>query len=112
MAARVRPPERVARQLRLRRDMDRQRPRAALVAGALLSAALCACNFGSRGGAERASQPLAELIVEVETARLRRGDIAQVISAPGSLVASRESQIGAEVSGRIVRVHVSQGDRV
>ena len=36
----------------------------------------------------------------------------QTIAAPGSVVARRESQIGAEISGRIVRVHVAEGDRV
>jgi membrane fusion protein (multidrug efflux system) len=43
---------------------------------------------------------------------LRRGGIAQRVSAPGSVVARRESRIGAEISGRIVRVHVLEGERV
>jgi membrane fusion protein (multidrug efflux system) len=51
-------------------------------------------------------------VVEVETAPLRRGAITQHIFAPGSVVARRESRIGAEVSGRIQRVHVLEGDRV
>jgi RND family efflux transporter MFP subunit len=36
----------------------------------------------------------------------------QSVSAPGSLVARRESHIGVEVPGRILRIHVSEGDRV
>jgi RND family efflux transporter MFP subunit len=50
--------------------------------------------------------------VEVQTSALRLGSISQVVSASGSVVARRESHIGAEVSGRIVRVHVVEGDRV
>ena len=53
-----------------------------------------------------------EAVVEVRTARVRRGAILQRISAPGSLVAMRESRIGAEVRGRIEHVFVSDGDRV
>jgi membrane fusion protein (multidrug efflux system) len=53
-----------------------------------------------------------EPVVEVETARVRRGSIVQRIAAPGSLLARRESRIGAEVGGRILRIHVQEGDRV
>ncbi len=59
-------------------------------------------------GRELALEP----VVAVETARVRRGSIVQRISAPGSLLARRESRIGAEVGGRIVRIHVDEGDRV
>jgi len=59
-------------------------------------------------GRELAVEP----VVAVETARVRRGSIVQRISAPGSLLARRESRIGAEVGGRIVRIHVEEGDRV
>lgn len=54
----------------------------------------------------------AEFVMEVETRRVRRGSILKRISAPGSIVARRESHIGAEVRGRIDRVFVSEGDRV
>jgi RND family efflux transporter MFP subunit len=50
--------------------------------------------------------------VDVTTARVRRGSILEPVSAPGSLRARRESRIGAEVSGRIERVFVNDGDRV
>ncbi len=50
--------------------------------------------------------------VEVTTAPVRRGSISQGISAPGTLVARRESRVGAEVRARIERVYVSEGDRV
>lgn len=51
-------------------------------------------------------------VLEVTTARVRRGSILQRIAAPGSLMALRESRIGPEVSGRIERIFVSEGDRV
>jgi RND family efflux transporter MFP subunit len=56
------------------------------------------------------SQP--ELLLEVTTARVRRGSILQHITAPGSLLALRESHIGTQVTGRIERIFVSEGDRV
>jgi RND family efflux transporter MFP subunit len=59
-----------------------------------------------------APPPEAEPAVEVETARVRRGSILQRISAPGSIVARRESRIGPEVRGRIAKIHVREGDRV
>jgi RND family efflux transporter MFP subunit len=48
----------------------------------------------------------------VTTARVVRGSIAQQVSAPGSLMARRESRIGAEVRGRIQTIFVQEGDRV
>lgn len=60
-----------------------------------------------------ASRPTpGETVTAVHTAPLRRGVLAQVLSAPGSVVARRRSLIGVEVTGKIERVHVSVGDRV
>jgi len=56
--------------------------------------------------------PTSSGIVEVETARIRRGSIVQRISAPSSIAARRESHIGAEVRGRIHEIFVEEGDRV
>ncbi len=56
--------------------------------------------------------PVAASTVEVTTAEVTRGSIAQRISAPGSLSALRESRIGSEVGGRLWRVYVDEGDRV
>jgi RND family efflux transporter MFP subunit len=50
--------------------------------------------------------------VEVTITKVRRGSIVQRVSAPGSLVARRESHIGPQVRGTIERIHVSEGDRV
>jgi membrane fusion protein (multidrug efflux system) len=51
-------------------------------------------------------------VVEVTTTRVRRGPILERVIAPGSVVARRESQIGTEVTGRVVAVFVSEGDRI
>ena len=69
------------------------------------------------GGLDGVSEPTrtagsVEPVVEVTTARVRRGSILERVSAPGSLRARRESRIGAEVSGRIQQVFVNDGDRV
>jgi multidrug efflux pump subunit AcrA (membrane-fusion protein) len=50
--------------------------------------------------------------VEVETAAVRRGAIDHWLSAPGALEARRESRIGPEVQGTILRVLVDEGDVV
>lgn len=50
--------------------------------------------------------------VEVATAPVQRGAIQPRITAPGSLVARRQSEIGAEAQGRIEQVFVDVGDRV
>jgi membrane fusion protein (multidrug efflux system) len=59
-----------------------------------------------------AGAPSAEPVVEVRTAAVRRGAIAQRVTASATLEARRESRIGTEVQGRILRVHVDEGDRV
>ncbi len=61
-------------------------------------------------GAADDSDPLPA--IQVTTARIERGTIQARISASGSLMARRESRIGAEVRGRIQEVFVRVGDRV
>lgn len=85
----------------------------------LLAAAWLGCTpRGAPEPAVSASSPAdlaprpVEPVVEVSTARVRRGAILERVSAPGSLRARRESRIGAEVSGRIQQVFVHDGDRV
>jgi membrane fusion protein (multidrug efflux system) len=71
-------------------------------------------------GAEQAQPPVSDAgppggaahSVVVTTAVVVRGPVGQRISAPGTLAPVRESRIGAEVSGRIERVFVAEGDRV
>jgi RND family efflux transporter MFP subunit len=80
-------------------------------AGLLPLLAVLACGGDGDPAPEVAAlAPLA--VVEVETAAVSRGPISQVLSAPGSLVALRESRIGAEVGGRILRVFADEGDRL
>jgi RND family efflux transporter MFP subunit len=92
-------------------------PRAQSVAGIGMALLLTAVGAGcdrspsSTPSVDSAGTP-PEAVVEVRTARVRRGAILQRISAPGSLVAMRESRIGAEVRGRIEHIFVSDGDRV
>ncbi len=81
------------------------------MATAALAFALGACG-SQTPPTPVAEGPSAEPVIEVETVRIRRGAILERISAPGSLVARRESRIGAEVRGRIERVFVAEGDRV
>jgi membrane fusion protein (multidrug efflux system) len=88
------------------------RSRARLCCLALALTLASACDASRQPQVSSPAGVVDEAAVEVEIAPLRRGTIAQRISAPGSVVARRESRIGAEISGRIVRVHVSEGDRV
>lgn len=81
-----------------------------LLALALMSAS--ACSEPASPPESAAVTAAAEPRVDVETARVRRGAILQRISAPGSLVAKRESRIGPEVPGRIAEIFVAEGDRV
>lgn len=67
---------------------------------------------GDRGADVGAAKAPPDPVIDVRTQRVARGSIAQRITAPGSLVARRESRIGAEVRGRIERIHVNVGDRV
>lgn len=80
------------------------------LAGAVL-AGLLSLRCGVEPTAVEAPPPQ-EPVLDVSVVRVGEGDIAERISAPGSLLARRESQIGAMVSGRIETVFVSEGDRV
>ncbi len=77
--------------------------------GALLWSAALACE---RASAPAPTADAVAPVLEVTTARVRRGSILQRIVAPGSLMALRESRIGPEVRGRIEKIFVSEGDRV
>jgi RND family efflux transporter MFP subunit len=75
-------------------------------------AALLSVHCDGRRAAVEAPPPPAEPALDVSVVRVGSGAIAERISAPGSVLARRESQIGTMVSGRIERVFVSEGDRV
>jgi membrane fusion protein (multidrug efflux system) len=70
------------------------------------------CSQQSAAPAGGPGPAAAEPVVTVETAPVRRGSILLRISVPGTIEARRESHIGTEVQGRIVRVLVEEGDRV
>ena len=80
-------------------------------AGLALSALACEVDLASKPSSVTA--PLIEApVVEVETALIRRGSIVQRISAPGSILARREAELGAEVRGRLTHIYVDEGSRV
>jgi membrane fusion protein (multidrug efflux system) len=83
---------------------------ALLLAAGLALAPACDENATSREAPRVAADP--NPVVEVETARIRRGSVVQRISAPGSIVARRESHIGTEVQGPVQEIFVREGDRV
>jgi membrane fusion protein (multidrug efflux system) len=83
--------------------------RAAGLAASLLAAA-CSPGGGTEAGPASGAAP--EPVIEVRTLPVRRGTIAQRIRAPASLEARRESRIGPEVQGTLVRIFVDEGDRV
>ncbi len=86
---------------------------AVLLAGLLGVAGACRPSEDTAPAVAAPTEAAApERAVEVFTDRVRRGSVLQRISAPGSLSARRESQIGPEVRGRIERIFVEDGDRV
>ena len=88
------------------------RPTSALPALALAILAAAACERSAEPTSRVPVGQSAPAVIEVETARVRRGTVAATVSAPGSLMAKRESLIGTEVAGRIQQVFVAEGDRV
>jgi RND family efflux transporter MFP subunit len=81
-----------------------------LGAAVLATLGLLACS-GSRD-AEAPPAVSAEPELEVHTALVRRGSIQASITAPATLEAQRESRIGPEVQGTLLRVLVDEGERV
>jgi len=78
----------------------------------LVALAIGACKRSTPMPSETMRTSDGDAAVRVETDRIQFGSIRQRVSAPGSLVARRESRIGAEINGRILHIHVSEGDRV
>ena len=87
-------------------------PSSLLALAATAALALSACDRSPGVVASVRREAESDPVVEVRTARVGLGSISQALSAPGSLAARRESRIGAEVTGRLERVFVSEGDRV
>lgn len=73
--------------------------------------AIVACSGSQPPGAETPPVSAAPAL-EVATVPVRRGALAARVSAPATLEARRESRIGPEVQGAILRVLVDEGDRV
>lgn len=82
------------------------------VAVVLATACLLACSAPRDVGPSAAVSAAPEPELEVATALVRHGSIGASISASGTLEAKRESRIGPEVQGTLLRVLVDEGDRV
>ncbi len=89
----------------MRREVER------LCRAAVVATAAVACGAP---GVTNAPAPVAapDPAVEVATAPVQHGAIQPRLTASGSLVSRRQSEIGAEAQGRIERVFVDVGDRV
>jgi membrane fusion protein, multidrug efflux system len=74
--------------------------------------AFSGCKGETRAQGAKTEAVKADAGAPVKTTLVRRGSILPRITAAGSLLARRESQIGAQVTGRIEHVMVSVGDRV
>jgi membrane fusion protein, multidrug efflux system len=81
-----------------------------LLIATLLLALACSPRGAPEAVAAAGAGPEPEL--EVQTAAVRRGFVAQRIGAAATLEAKRESRIGPEVQGVLLRVFVDEGDRV
>lgn len=81
-----------------------------VVAAALATLCPLACSAPRDAGPPAAVSAEPEL--EVQTAQVRRGSVEASISAPATLEAQRESRIGPEVQGTLLRVFVDEGERV
>lgn len=71
-----------------------------------------ACNRPATRQESSAQPVVEEPVIAVRAVPVRRGEITEHISAPGTLAARRTSQIGAEVRGRILDMQIAEGDRV
>jgi RND family efflux transporter MFP subunit len=94
---------------------------AALLASIWTLGVLTGCS--GAGEAPSGAAASAEAAVDVEaapegaaervpTSRVRRGSIASLITASGSILARQTTPLGPAVSGRLVRIHVDVGDPV
>jgi membrane fusion protein, multidrug efflux system len=90
----------------------RSRWGAVCLLGLLLQGAACSGPATPPDVAAPDERAAAEPVVEVRTVAVRHGAIAQRISASATLEARRQSPIGTEVQGRVLRIFVDEGDRV
>lgn len=92
--------------------MRRMRTQATAGWGVVVLTLALACSGSGPLESNTPSEASAEPELEVATARVRRGSIEASVSAPATLEAKRESRIGPEVQGTLLRVLVDEGDRV
>lgn len=71
------------------------------------------CGGGDRGeGKIPPPERTVQAAVSVNAVEIRKGEIYQPVMASGTVLPFREANIGAEISGRIVRIFVEEGDEV
>ncbi len=51
-------------------------------------------------------------VIEVQTAKIQRGDITQIVTGSGKIQPEKEVKISAYVSAEITKLHVKEGDQV
>ncbi len=87
-----------------------------LCAALILGAAQAGCRAtgadGTVGQTEAVGAAPASRSEPTPTTRVRRGQVDVVVTASGSVVAPRLTELGPEVSGRLAAVHFDVGDRV
>lgn len=74
---------------------------------------ISSCNHSGDSPAEQASQSEVQgQVVPVEIHHIRSGEIAEVVTATGTIQPFREAYVSSEASGRITHINVEVGDRV
>jgi HlyD family secretion protein len=78
---------------------------------AILIGSIAAANFRRSGEEVKIDwQLVKETPREVTTAPLTRGAIVQTVTAPGAVEAIEEAEIASQIIGRVIEVHVKDGD--
>ena len=99
-----------------RPDYEARSAAPAICAMLVLSLASAGCRDagagGAAGGTETAGGAPGFRGESAPTTRVRRGQVDALVTASGSVVAPRLTELGPEVAGRIAAVHFDVGDRV
>ena len=51
-------------------------------------------------------------VIEVQTGKVRKGDVTQLVSGSGKIQPEKEVKTSAFVSAEIIKLHVKEGDKV
>lgn len=78
----------------------------------LLALTLVGCGRDKPGAAVSEASPTAAAAVPIRTAIAARGTLEETLSLTGHLRALSKAQVHSRLSGRVLAVHVREGDRV